>query len=63
MGNPPFESMYLLLKMVVFHCYASLPEGTLFEGTVPCTYSLALLTAHQAEYLEELYTADRSYLF
>ena len=49
--------------MVVFHCYASLPEGTLFEGTVPCTYSLALLTAHQAEYLEELYTADRSYLF
>ena len=27
MGNPPGMKMYLLLKMVVFHCYVSLPEG------------------------------------
>ena len=33
--NPPFESMYLLCKMVVSHCYVSLPEGTpLFQGFV-----------------------------
>ena len=31
MGNPPFESMYFLLKMVVFHCYVSLPEHNPLE--------------------------------
>ena len=28
MGNPPFMKMYLLFKMVVFHCYVSLPESS-----------------------------------
>ena len=50
--------------MVVFHCYASLPEG---RGYLIWRYRTLYLqfglAAHQAEYLEELYTADRSYLF
>ena len=27
MENGPFEDVSFLLKMVIFHCYVSLPEG------------------------------------
>ena len=30
MGNPPFEDVSPIEKMVVFHCYVSLPEGISF---------------------------------
>ena len=34
MENGPGLKMYFLLKMGIFHCYVSLPEGKLFSESV-----------------------------
>ncbi len=35
MENGPGLKMYFLLRMGIFHCYASLPEGTIRVAVVP----------------------------
>ena len=40
MGNPPFEDVSPI-KMVVFHCYVTLPQGSLL-GWIPLQTPLSM---------------------
>ena len=46
MGNPPFEDVYVspILKMVVFHCYVSLPEGIVANFQLKSTWIFVFST-------------------